>query len=139
MILPFLRPFSLVTVVQIQDFSVCIVAMNNLDINPLSLTYASIIPRIVFGITIFTLALTQTLKESVGMYKATKRWQLNQYVKLLVKDGILYFLVYVFLLSIYSFHPLPPTRITLPTISNSGIHRLKKSFHKSGICFTISA
>ena len=31
------------------------------------------------------------------MYKATKRWQPNKYLQQLVTDGIIYFLVYVFL------------------------------------------
>ena len=51
------------------------------------------IPRIILGVMLFLLALVQTLKEQVGMYKATKQRQLNPYMKLLVKDGILYFFV----------------------------------------------
>ena len=41
------------------------------------------------------LAVIQTLRQLVGMYKATKQWQLNQYMQQLMGDGILYFLVYV--------------------------------------------
>ena len=39
------------------------------------------------------------------MYRATKQWKLNQYMGLLVKQGIFYFLVYV--LS-HAFPPCPP-------------------------------
>ena len=58
------------------------------------------------------LALVRTVKGSVGMYKATKQWQPNRYMKLLAKDGILYFFVYVD----FFFYPfvLPITRQNLP-------------------------
>ena len=51
--------------------------------------------RFVLSVTLLTLAVIQTLKQSVEMYKATKQWQPNQYMQQLTADGILYFLVYV--------------------------------------------
>ncbi|KAN0080314.1 hypothetical protein V8E55_009880, partial [Tylopilus felleus] len=42
------------------------------------------------------LAVIQTIKQSVNMFKATKQWQPNKYMQQLMTDGILYFLVYVF-------------------------------------------
>lgn len=32
------------------------------------------------------------------MYRVTKQWQINRYMNILVKQGILYFFVYVYLL-----------------------------------------
>jgi hypothetical protein len=58
------------------------------------------------------LAIISTLKELVVMYKATKQWQPNHYMQLFMKDGILYFLVYVSSLSLsfgsIHYHPILP-------------------------------
>lgn len=54
-----------------------------------------VIPRFTLGAMLLILAVTQTLKQSVTMYKATKQWQLNRYMEQFMKDGVLYFLVYV--------------------------------------------
>ena len=63
-------------------------------------------PNFILGVALLILAIMQTLKQSFYMYKATKHWQPNQYMKLLVRDGIVYFLVCesLFLLP-YSRHP----------------------------------
>ena len=52
------------------------------------------------------------------MYKATKKWQPNQYMQLFVKDGILYFLSYVSPLSFISvyYFTFSPTGMLLSTI-----------------------
>ena len=42
------------------------------------------------------------------MHRATKSWQLNQYMSLLVKQGILYFLMYVLSCPFPAGPPLPP-------------------------------
>lgn len=47
------------------------------------------------------LAVIQTIRQSVAMYKATKQWRPNQYMQQLTADGILYFFVYVYRLSFY--------------------------------------
>ena len=41
------------------------------------------------------------MKESVEMYEATKQWQPNRYMQQFVRDGIIYFLMYV--------TPFPPS------------------------------
>ncbi|KAF8129167.1 hypothetical protein EV363DRAFT_363528 [Boletus edulis] len=51
--------------------------------------------RLPLGVILLVFAVTQTLKQSVQMYKATKQWQPNKYMQLFVKDGIYYFLGYV--------------------------------------------
>ena len=60
--------------------------------------------RIVLGVMLLTLAVISTLKESAVMHEATKQWQPNCYMELFVKDGIIYFLVYV---SPFPFHSTP--------------------------------
>ena len=42
-----------------------------------------------------TLAVIPTLTQTVEMYKLTKRWHTNWSMKLLVKEGAAYFIVYV--------------------------------------------
>ncbi|KAH0831396.1 hypothetical protein J3R83DRAFT_14063 [Lanmaoa asiatica] len=55
-----------------------------------STTYRAI-PRIVFGAALVILAVIPTLIQSVEMYRLTKRWQTNRTMKLLVREGVLYF------------------------------------------------
>jgi len=50
-------------------------------------------PRFVFGVALLTLAVIPTLRQSVEMYKATKRWQTNHSMELLVREGAVYFIV----------------------------------------------
>ena len=87
-------PFSPVTVVQIQDFSNASLCNILLSI-PLNLTIYFTSPRFTLSVVLFTLALTQTLKESVAMYQATKQWQPSRYMRLLAEHGIIYFFTYV--------------------------------------------
>ena len=48
------------------------------------------------------LAIVQFLRQLLQMYRMTKQWQINHYMSLLVKQGILYYLAYV-LVSSFSF------------------------------------
>ena len=41
------------------------------------------------------LVVIQLIREALQMYKATKRFQLNGYMNLLVWEGMIYFLTYV--------------------------------------------
>ena len=86
--------------VEIQGFTFCDIVLNAPWI--LS-TYLQIVPRFVLSSLLFILAVIQPIKQSVEMYMATKRWQPNQYIQLLAKDGILYFFVYVFLFPAHLF------------------------------------
>ena len=71
--------------------------------------------RVALSMMILILAIISTLKDSVVLYQATKQWQPNHYMKLFVKDGILYFIVYVSFCSnsVHYCHILPP--ILLPS------------------------
>ncbi|KAF8122272.1 hypothetical protein EV363DRAFT_1555210 [Boletus edulis] len=79
-----------VTIVRILDFSVCSASVNNL-----SYTIYYVALRLVLSGLLVILAVFQTLKQSFEMYKATKQWQPNRYMRKLIKDGILYFVVNV--------------------------------------------
>ena len=85
--------FPPVSIVQVANFSVCKSSINKLT--ALIHFYASI-PRFVLGVILLILAVIPALKESVDIYKVTKRWQSNQYMQRVMRDGIIYFLMYVF-------------------------------------------
>ena len=53
------------------------------------------------------LVIMQFVKRSLELYKATRQWQLNQFINLLVMEGVVYFLAYVRVSSFLSHvHPL---------------------------------
>ncbi|KAF8553839.1 hypothetical protein OG21DRAFT_1181965 [Imleria badia] len=83
-----------VTTVQFINFAICDDSVSNITVVLASHLYAETL-RLVLSIALLTLAIAQTLKQLVAMYRATKQWQPNQYLQQLVKDGILYFFVYV--------------------------------------------
>ena len=91
---------SLAVTIPILDFSVCFV-------DPTSFVWGEVIAilQITHGAVMCILAIGKFVRESHEMYRATKQWKLNQYMGLLVKQGIFYFLVYV--LS-HAFPPCPP-------------------------------
>ena len=93
---------SPVTIVQVVGFSLCDASI------PVTPGVHAEIPRFILGATLLILAITQTFKESLNMYKATKQWEPNRYLKRLARDGIIYFLVYVSLLP--SLFRLSPSR-----------------------------
>ena len=79
-----------VIITQILDFSFC-------TPQPISLIWTNIatILGIVHGGVMCILTIVQFVRQSLQMYRVTRRWQLSQYMSLLVKQGILYFLAYV--------------------------------------------
>lgn len=83
---------SLVTIVQVLDYSFCNASFVNVP--PMLYMYPAT-PRFVLSATLMILAVFQTLKQSVEIYKATKQWHPNRYMQQLGRDGILYFLAYV--------------------------------------------
>ena len=98
--------FPPVTAIQVINFSLCSALFSNVALI-LSTHWIDGILRFILSVTIFILAAIQTLKQSVGMYKATKQWQLNQYMHQLMGDGILYFLMYASSFHFFHFHSLP--------------------------------
>ena len=97
-------PVSPVTVVQVVNFSFCNGSFSNAS-SHLVLTILTL--GIVLSVMLLMLAVISTLKQSIMLYKATKKWQPNHYMQLFVKDGILYFLAYVFLSPSLHYPSLP--------------------------------
>lgn len=62
----------------------------------------SVIPVVVLQGVMCIIAIFQSFIQSFHQYKVTRRWQFNQYIKLLVEQGILYFLMFVFTLPLYT-------------------------------------
>ena len=58
-------------------------------------TRVAAILRIALGAALCILAILEFVKQSLQLYRATNVWQPNQYMKLLLKQGVLYFFVYV--------------------------------------------
>ena len=96
--------FPPVSIVQVVDFSFC----NGLTTSQtarLAHFYATV-PRFVLGVTLLILVGIPTLRESVGMYRATKQWWSNRYLQQLMRDGIFYFLVYAPLSTLFHCYSL---------------------------------
>ncbi|KAF8428922.1 hypothetical protein L210DRAFT_951277 [Boletus edulis BED1] len=83
--------YLLTSVVQVDKFSFC--NSFNVNLNTTLLLFGYLFPRYVLSAMLVVLAIIPTLKQAVEMHRATKQWQPNLYVRQLVKDGILYFLV----------------------------------------------
>jgi len=80
-----------VTIAQLGDFSFC--GNASISNTPALFNLYTLIPLFLLGFILLALAVTQTLKQSVAMYKATKLWQPNRYIQQFMQDGILYFLL----------------------------------------------
>ena len=86
--------FVLVTTLQLPGFSVCAVNIPA-DKSALLLSvhlYDQIL-RFVLSAMLLILAVAQSLRQILLMYKATKQWHLNRYMQRFTADGILYFVV----------------------------------------------
>lgn len=83
------------TITHVLDQSFCVLVSDSLSLNK-----ASYIIQLFHGLMMCTLAISQFARQSVEMYKATKQWRLNQFMNLIVMEGVLYFLAYV--------HCVPP-------------------------------
>ncbi|KAF8126711.1 hypothetical protein EV363DRAFT_560283 [Boletus edulis] len=81
-----------VTMGQVLNVSFCNVSYINA---PATLQVYRVAPRLVLSTALVILAVSQTLKQSFEMYKATMQWQPNRYMRKLVGDGIIYFFVNV--------------------------------------------
>jgi len=75
-----------VTVAHVLDLSFC-------SGGPLSPSWKKVssITQLIHAAVMCMLVIIQFIRQSVQMYKATKQWRLNQFVNLLVMEGVLYF------------------------------------------------
>ena len=76
-------------VVKILDASYCLAISTPVWSNE------AIVLQITHAAVICVLAIIQFVRLSFQMYRATKQWHINQYMSLLVQQGILYFFAYV--------------------------------------------
>ncbi|KAN0080106.1 hypothetical protein V8E55_009672 [Tylopilus felleus] len=88
------KTYSSVTTAQIGNFNTCAFIINDITLLlTVHLVDGSL--RFVLSVALFMLAVIPTIKQSIDMFKVTKQWQPNKYMRQLVTDGILYFLLYV--------------------------------------------
>ena len=135
---PTFSPLSPVTVEQVLDYTFC----NYATTAPLA-TYRTI-PRFVLGSALLILAVIPTLTHSVEMYKLTKRWHTNRTMELLVREGAVYFVVYVSLVPLCRFYmPIPRPCLTALSLPKSHEKHRKLTTRmlplEPGICFSISS
>ncbi|KAG0699970.1 hypothetical protein DFH29DRAFT_934295 [Suillus ampliporus] len=66
--------------------------LDALGTNPMFFVYASI-PSILFDALLVVLAITRLVKHTIEMNQATGRWRINQCMKMIVRDSVLYFVL----------------------------------------------
>lgn len=64
------------------------------------------IPRFTIGAALLILFVVPTLTHTYEIYRLTGRWHINRAMELLVKEGAVYFVVYVPL--VFALPPSPP-------------------------------
>ena len=78
-----------VAAIQILDFSFCM----EQPTLPVWTNIAAIL-QITHGAAMCTLAIIRFARQTFQMYRVTNQWQINQYMSLLVREGVLYFFAY---------------------------------------------
>lgn len=89
-ILLFTKRRNSVSISQLLDITVC-----NFVFSTQTWNNAATFSQLILGAVVCTLVMAKFMRDSFQMYRATQKLQLNRYVSLLVRDGLLYFLVYV--------------------------------------------
>ena len=75
---------------EVLDVTVCNVVYSTQTWNN-----ASTIAQFILGTVMCILVSCKFLRDWVHVYQTTQEWQLNRYMSILVRDGLLYFLAYV--------------------------------------------
>jgi len=83
------RNHTLVGTAQVLEFSFCVSDVISTPIWAQALDSV----QIVLGALMCLLVAVQFIKEALQMHSVTKRFQLNRYMKLLVREGVIYFIV----------------------------------------------
>lgn len=92
-----LPPFlNIVIIDQVLDFRFCVIQPGL----AMWLEMAQIV-QITLGATMCLLVAVQFIRESLQIYKVTKRFQVNRYMNLLAREGMIYFLAYVHVLTLH--------------------------------------
>lgn len=102
----------LVATSQVLDFSFCV-------LEPGSASFADVNDgaQVTLASMMFLLVITRFIWDSFQMYKVTRRWQPGRYMNLFAREGVLYFLAYVYISSRLS-QPVPVdgTHARLPAL-----------------------
>ncbi|KIJ64906.1 hypothetical protein HYDPIDRAFT_40086 [Hydnomerulius pinastri MD-312] len=69
---------------------------------PIALAWVGIIRMFGFQILIFGLSSTAFVKHAIDMHRTLKRWKINHYMKVLIRENVLFFLLQVAVLSLYA-------------------------------------
>jgi len=80
-----------VTIVRLLGITVCNPVPNTETWNT-----ATAIVQFIHGTVLSFLVVAKFVRDSLRTYQATRKWQFNKYISLLVRDGFLYFLVTLF-------------------------------------------
>ncbi|KAG8216260.1 hypothetical protein J3R82DRAFT_8303 [Butyriboletus roseoflavus] len=107
--------YSSVTILRVLNFTYCSFSFNKASF---SVVYRTI-PRFVLSVILLILAVIPTVKEAVETYPFTKHWQINQYMKLLVREGVLYFILTLLFNILSVIRPESPTDLTLVLVTLS--------------------
>jgi len=82
-----------VETIQILDTSFCSFQLYSPSVDVWAQGLVATIPQMVHGALLCTLVIIHFVKQSIQMYRVSLRWELNKYVNLMVKQGIIYFFV----------------------------------------------
>ena len=86
------RPLDhLVIIAQVLNYSICEFQIVVL----FSVILLQTAAQVILGTLMCLLAVIQSIRESLQMYRVTERFEISRYLSLLTRDGILYFLAYV--------------------------------------------
>jgi hypothetical protein len=81
---------TLPSVLAVADVKICVMATNDMAH---VVTYA-IVARLVIGTLLCILAVAKFVRQSLEIHKALKQWRSDRYMKLFVRESILYFIAY---------------------------------------------
>ena len=82
----------LISITQVLDYSVCEL---QITVVPLSVVLLQATTQIILGTLMCFLAVIRFIRESLQMYRVTKRFKISRYLSLLARDGMVYFHAYV--------------------------------------------
>jgi len=74
------------------DATICTASYNV----PTSIGVYFLIPKVVLSVVLCGFAVIRLVRESLQMHRAIKKWQSNQYLELLVRESVLYFVANLF-------------------------------------------
>ncbi|KAF8452762.1 hypothetical protein L210DRAFT_3626779 [Boletus edulis BED1] len=84
--------YSKVSVVQLLDITICSITLSTRIFNIVNATIQCSLSTVLCILVVVKLA-----KDTLQMYQATRAWQINRYISLLTRDGLVYFVATLFI------------------------------------------